>query len=449
LPQFKWIRRSARTTQTAPAKSPSNYRGRAFWSAIDAGSAPLSSLLIAGGLLRSLGTEEYGLIVVALAISGLSTAVNPAIATTTTKFVSEASGLEGGHQAIGRIISTSLVAVTAINMVLIGVSIALGKPLSSLLFGIRIANSRVDIASILVLAVTSVCLQQVDSVFSAALRGLERFSRQALMEVSARIVLIGAVLTAAWTTRDTRSVLTVYCCVCAAAAVARSFALMSVLGARGLYVRPTLDSFRGLLRYGSWMWLNAIATIAYGTVDRILVGRVAGASAAAEFSIYLQLAQLVHFVPASLFGFSLPVFSRLSANMVRNAQEIAHLYSRYLLGASSIGLSIGLCIIVGIHPLLNMLGGSAFQYKHVASLILLVLGFFILSINVIPYYLTLGMGRSRDVSIVTGASMFTSILLTLFLTPTLEVTGAAIARLAYGIGAMALLLLAHRTLKPK
>jgi O-antigen/teichoic acid export membrane protein len=45
--------------------------------------------------------------------------------------------------------------------------------------------------------------------------------------------------------------------------------------------------------------------------------------------------------------------------------------------------------------------------------------------------------------------MITSILLTLLLTPTLEVTGAAIARLAYGIGAMVLLLLAHRALKRK
>jgi O-antigen/teichoic acid export membrane protein len=448
LPQYKWFHRNARATQTAPAKSRGYYRGPAFWSALDAGSAPLSSLLIAGGLVRSLGTEEYGLIVVALAISGLSTAVNSAIATTTTKFVSEA-GLQSGNQAIGRITTTSLVVVTAINIVLIGISIALGKPLSSLLFGIRIANSRPDIASVLMLAVASVCLQQVDSVFSAALRGLERFRRQAIMEMSARVVLIGAVLTSAWITHDTRSVLIAYCCVCAAAAVARSFALMSVLGADGLYTRPTSASFRGLLRYGSWMWLNAIATIAYGTVDRILVGRVAGASAAAEFSIYLQLAQLVHFVPASLFGFSLPVFSRLSANMARNSLELKHLYSRYLLGASSIGLSIALCITVGIHPLLKMVGGSAFQYQHVASLILLVLGFFILSINVIPYYLTLGMGRSRDVSFVTGASMIASILLTLLLTPTLKVTGAAIARLAYGIGAMGLLLLAHGALKRK
>jgi O-antigen/teichoic acid export membrane protein len=449
LTQYKWFRQNARASQTALAKSPGNYRGRAFWSAIDAGSAPLSSLLIAGGLVRSLGTEEYGLIVVALAISGLSTAVNPAIATTTTKFVSEASGLERDHQAIGRIITTSLVAVTAINIVLIGMSIAFGKPLSTLLFGARITNSRFDIASVLMLAVTSVCLQQVDSVFSAALRGLERFRRQAIMEVGARVVLIGAVLTSAWSTHDTRSVLAVYCGVCAAAAVARSFALMSVLGARGLYVRPTSATFRGLLRYGSWMWLNAIATIAYGTVDRILVGRVAGASAAAEFSIYLQLAQLVHFVPASLFGFSLPVFSRLSANMARNSEELKHLYSRYLLGAGGFGLSIALCITVGIHPLLKMVGGNAFPYEHIASLILLVFGFFMLSVNIIPYYLTLGMGKSRDVSLVTGASMFASMLLTFLLTPTLEVTGAAIARLAYGIGAMALLLLAHRALKHK
>src|SRR5258707_10111000 len=153
---------------------------RAVWSGLDAVSTPIASLLIAAGLVRTLGTEEYGLIVIALAISALSTAVNPAIATTTTKFVSASSGLGSRDKAIGRIITTSLATVAMIDFILFPIAIVFGKPLASLMFGQHIASGRPEIATVLLLAITSVCLQQIDSVFSAALKGLERFKQQAI-----------------------------------------------------------------------------------------------------------------------------------------------------------------------------------------------------------------------------------------------------------------------------
>jgi O-antigen/teichoic acid export membrane protein len=442
----KWFREKACLTQSAVGAGQMKPGSRAVWSGMDAVSTPIASLLIAAGLVRTLGTEEYGLIVIALAISALSTAVNPAIAATTTKFVSASSGLGNSDKAIGRIITTSLVTVAVIDFILFAIAIAFGKPLSSLMFGQRIASGRPEISAVLLLAITSVCLQQIDSVFSASLKGLERFKQQAIMEICTRGSLVVAVVASGWISHDVRTVLLTYCCVCGASAIARACMVMSVAGERGVFVWPGAGDFVNLLRFGSWMWLNAIATIAYGTVDRILVGRTSGPSAAAEFSVYLQFAQLVHFVPASLFGFTFPVFSRLGANRARNMAEIRHLYLRYSVLAGGMGLSIAVGIAICMHGLLNTVGGGAFTHQHDLAFLLLVFGFLILSINVMPYYLALGIGSSRAVSLVTSASMVASIFLTGLLTPTFGLTGAAIARLAYGLGAMTLLFVAHRTL---
>jgi O-antigen/teichoic acid export membrane protein len=419
---------------------------RAIWSALDASATPLASLLIAAGLVRTLGAEEYGLIVVALAISGLSNAVNPAIAATTTKFVSEATGAGSTQRTVGRIIGTSLISVAAIDLLLITVAFVFGRPLSLLMFGPHTVAVRSNISTILLLAVASVCVQQIDGVCAAALKGLERFRQQAIMEICSRGTLVISVILCGWATRDSRIVLLTYCCVCALSTVARACILKAATGTLHIFALPGKPDFMKLLRFGSWMWLNAIATIAYSTVDRILVGRVSGPAAAAEFSVYVQFAQLVHFIPASLFGFTFPVFSRLGADKVHNLAEIKHLYRLNTVRAVSIGLVVAIGMLICLPALQKAFGGS-FRQQHDLAFALLLLGYLILTANVVPYYLSLGLGSSRAVSLITSISMFASISLTLALTPTFGVMGAAIARLAYGIGAMALLFVAQQKLR--
>jgi O-antigen/teichoic acid export membrane protein len=431
------------------ADGPGRSGSRAIWSGIDAACSPAASLVIAAGLVRALGPKEYGFIVIALAVSGLSAAINPAIIATTTKFVSDANGRGAHSTEFARILTGSLIAVAAIGVFLIGVTFVLGRPLSNLVFGSAAAAAAPNVRTVLLLAVTSISVQQFDGVFAAALKGLEQFKRQAIMELCVRLVLAGAVTAIGRATRDARFVLAAYCCVCSASAILRGIVVMGCLDGQRLFSWPTRADFSKLLNFGGWMWLNAAATIAYSSVDRVLIGRVAGAAAAAEFNIYVQLAQLVHFLPASLLSFSYPVFSRLGAQLNSNRDAIRHLYRRYLIAASAIGSLLAFSILVSRHRLLYLVGGGAFRHEHDMAFSLLVFGFLILSLNVVPYCLCLGLGRPKSVSLITSASMMLSILLTAFLTPSMGILGAALARFAYGIGALALFFQAYRLLNSK
>ena len=63
-------------------------------------------------LVRTLNASDYGILVMALAASGLSMAINPAIAATTTRFVSELSAQpEPGGRTVAAVITVSLMAI--------------------------------------------------------------------------------------------------------------------------------------------------------------------------------------------------------------------------------------------------------------------------------------------------------------------------------------------------
>jgi O-antigen/teichoic acid export membrane protein len=422
--------------------------GSALWSAVDASAGPVAALLIAAGLIRALGVKEYGIMVLALAVSSLSTAVNPAVTTSTTKFISEAAGSDPELRDVGRIVASSLLAVLGIDALLIALTGSFAGPLSRLIFGPSLAGRR-DAPLILLLAVTSICVQQIDSVFAATLRGLERFRREASVEACVRFALVAAVVTTGWRTRNVSAALGAYCAVFVCSSVVRATAVRLCLGGQKLLHRPRKQDFSKLINFGVWMWLNAIATIAYSSADRIVVARDVGLTAVAMYSVYVQVAQLTHFIPSSLFSFTYPVFSRMATAPRALLAPIRILYVRYLTAAVLTGLTIGTTIVLVRHRLIAAIGGNAFHAHSYATLMILVFGFALLSVNVVPYCLNLGMGRAKSVSLVTSTSMLVSVALTVVLTPWLGLNGAALARLAYGIGALILLHHAYRAVWPK
>ena len=159
---------------------------RALWSALDAAATPASTLAILAALVRTLSASDYGILVIALAASGLSMAVNPAIAATTTKFVSELSGRRHpGGRTVAGVITVSLLAVAAIDLVLFLGTAVFNKPLSQWVFGAAVARPGY-VGRVLLLAVLAIGLQQIETVLAAGLRGLERFRRQALIEILSR-----------------------------------------------------------------------------------------------------------------------------------------------------------------------------------------------------------------------------------------------------------------------
>ena len=399
-------------------------------------------LVMLAGLVRSLGTADYGVLAMALAASGMAMAVNPAIATTTTKFVSEcASRRAANTEGLARIITTSLGAALLIDIIMLAATLLWLEPLSSWLFGgtIRIEAK----GQVLLLAMLAVAVQTLDAVIGAALRGLERFRRQALAELAMRASLTAIVILVAWRSESVTAVLAAQCVTCAVFALIRLHLLRVLLPQARVFGMPDAAEVRSLLRYGGWMWLFAIAGVAYSSVDRILVGRELGAAAAGEYSVFVQLTQIIHFVPSNLFAFSLPAFSRLGASDIPRA-DIVHAYRRY--GASTCAIALALTLVMLVAwPLIMRSFGPSYVAAGVlpAAVVLLAGNFLLLSLSVIPYYYLLALGQSRVVALTTSGWMCVSLVLMVLLIPRYGFVGAAVARYGLVLGSLGFIIRAR------
>jgi O-antigen/teichoic acid export membrane protein len=422
-------------------------RMRALWSALDAAANPASTLAILAALVRALNASDYGILVIALAASALSMAVNPAIAATTTKFVSELSGQpHTGGRTVAGVVTVSLMMVALIDLVLLLGTAAFNEPLSHWVFGAAVSSDG-HVGQVLFLAVLGIAIQQIETVLAAAIKGLERFRRQALIEMSSRAALTAVVSYVAWHTRSLEMILIAQCAVYLVSMLVRAVALRELLPGKRLFKLPAGTEVRTLFRYGGWMWLTALAGVAYTSADRIIVGRSLGAAAAGQYNIYVQITQLIHFIPSSVFAFSFPAFSRLAAQGSTGRSAIAQAYKAYLLAISMAALGIAATMMVSWPFLLRILAGARFVGGLFGAPGLLTLNFLLLACNVAPYYLLIALGHAKTVSIITTLSMLAALVLMALLIPRYGLEGAALARLAYGVGALLLLQRAQRLLK--
>jgi O-antigen/teichoic acid export membrane protein len=423
--------------------------GRALWSALDAAATPVATLATLAALVRALSATEYGVLVVAFAASALSMAVNPAIAATTTKFVSELSGEQySGRRSVARVVTVSLLMVAVIDLVLLLGTAAFNESLSLWIFGPAIGGTP-HAGRVLLLAVLSLSIQQIEAVLSAAIKGLERFRRQAMMEMFSRVTLTAIIIYVAWYTHGIEAILFAQCAAYSMSTLVRGIALSRLLPEKRLFQRPDSAEAVRLIRYSGWMWLTALAGVAYTSADRIIVGRSLGVAAAGQYNIYLQIAQVIHFIPSSVFAFSLPAFSRLAAQGGTARAEIAQVYRTYLILICATAFILAAAIAVSWPLLLRIFTGAGLAAGPFGAARLLTLNFALLACNVAPYYLLIALGHAKTVSVITTGSMLAALLLMALLIPRYGLEGAALARLAYGFGALMLLERAQRLLKWK
>jgi O-antigen/teichoic acid export membrane protein len=237
------------------------------------------------------------------------------------------------------------------------------------------------------------------------------------------------------------------CALLAVSTGLRAVLFRSLTPGRRIFSRPSGPEVRRLIGFGGWMWLNGTATVAYGTVDRVIVGRFLGTAAVAQFHIYIQLTQLIHYIPANVFAFSFPMFSRLSVGGAAQRPALKRLYHRLLAVIAACAVVAGAGLILLRYPILGLFTGRGLGPVNEPALLLLIGGFVVLALNIAPYYLLLGLGESKGVSLILTLSVAAAIALAWILVPRLGIQGAALARFGYVLGTLTLLVRAQKTLR--
>ena len=214
------------------------------------------------------------------------------------------------------------------------------------------------------------------------------------------------------------------------------------------WLRPMFDAeAQVLLRLGVFPWLQALGSIVFGQLDRILLGVYVGTLAVAPYALCVQFAQPIVGVAASGLSFLFPYLSgrasALSAVELRSTIVKAFACNLVVVGICAAGL-----LAFG-ERLIQLWAGAAVVRSASELLTPIVLGSTLAGLGTTAIYAMQAMGRFRTVAFLSLAGRGGMLLVMAILLRESGMRGLAYSRLWYGLIPMLVYLPLLRTIRAK
>jgi O-antigen/teichoic acid export membrane protein len=397
--------------------------GPSLWSAAEYVTYPALMLVATPLLLRSLGAQQFGLWSFQTAIIGVGTAINVGTSAAVLRAMSLTSRRD--RVLIGRVLSESL-----------ALAIVAGAALSALVacvfvFGATNLFARMGTQSQVITAgivgAMALWLEQIDGVFSAALKGDQAFRRAASLELSSKALQLTAVTAVGWTTGRLGPM---YVAFLLTAAVRVSLKAQAVRRYFDVEIRPRYTKSIELLATAKWGWLQGLGGLLFGVADRFIVGAVLGAVALAHYSVALQLAQQVHALSASWFSVLFPRVARETKD--RPGSPLRLVLARSMGASFLFSTTLAGALYLFAHPILVLWLGThaSADVEHVLPL--LIAAYWLMALNVVPHFLLLATGHMRFLALTNLAAGIVLCAMLVILSKSNGILGASTARIAYG-----------------
>ena len=401
-----------------------------FWATAEYAWYPILLLLSTPWFLDRLGAEQYGSWMLMNATIGLGGVLTVGTGAATIKFISASKDRDPATIAEPIRVSLGIAIVGGGSLALIVASIFLlgGTSLLSRM------GSASNIHWIGCSAALLIWIEQIDSVFSSSMKGFERFNLSAIVEMSAKTAQVLAALLAATWLSSVDAVFVALIVTAIARLIAKMTILRLVFHIRG--IRPSLKSASAIFHWAKWGWLQGIGGVLFNAGDRLIVGSILGAASLAYYSIALQIAMQIHSIGSAFLSV---VFPRASRILAMDAQvSLKRLIVVTLTG--NFVLSSALAAFAWLlGPPLIIHWTRDPQSPAVGLLYPLIFCYWLLSLNVAPHYMLLGMGKVRFVGLVSLMSGLIGIIAAFSAIHYLGITGAPAGRAAYGVASLALL----------
>lgn len=396
------------------------------WSVIEYGSYPLILLIATPWFLHHLGADRYGFWMLLNAVVGIGSILNIGTGAATIKGVAAGNG-SGSNDAATDAIRASLM-FALLGGGAIALIVAIGFAMGSTDLFSRM-NDPASVSTVGYAASILIILEQVDNVFSSALKGAERFAIAARIEVASKLALVfaTALAIAKWPTLDALCISLI-----AANAIRTSVKAIAVRRWVGLKdFRPSLGKASDILHFAKWGWAQGAGGALFNVADRLIIAALLGAASLSYYSIASQIAMQIHAVSAAALSVIFPATARNLA--VDRSYPIRRVFKKSLAANILLTSSLALAAMAFCHFGLPIWLPPA-QARPVAELLpYLVFAYWILGLNVSTHFLLLSMGEIKPVAL---CNLLAGTLFILALPASAAwagLTGIAVARSFYGI----------------
>jgi O-antigen/teichoic acid export membrane protein len=400
----------------------------AAYGVVDYAAYPIGMLFVSPIVLHHIGIAEYGIWAVATAVVSTGGIIASGFGDANIQHVARLRGTgdkSGLQNAVRCIVGINLALGTV--MALVG---WLLSPQASR--HIAASNATLQQSCLVSLRIASVLIlvRALDSVCISTQRAFERYGAATRISVGVRMLTLALAGLLAYTGRGTVYIMEVTAAVFVVGTVAQFYRLYQLLGDISFLPAFNGDTAKAILVFGVFSWMQAVAGVVFGQVDRLLMGVSLGAVAVAAYALCIQLSQPIFGLTASALHFIFPYLSgrvdTISAKDFKRVVAVA-------LAANVLFVSAGavLLLLFGTR-LLRVWAGEAIAREAAPIFSLVVIGSALLGLSVTGTYVMLALGRVRAVTWF-GVAGGTAMLLMMWrLLPIGGMRGLAIARLCYG-----------------
>ena len=399
---------------------------RGGWASADALIAPAALFFLSPWLLLRLGTEGFGQWVLALTISGFAHVASLGAGVATMYAVADFNAKNEKEKLVNTIkTGFSLALVT--SLVLMAFAWFAVAPIVNLVF-LKMGDSH-TVAVVLLLGISALALQEIDSVFSGTLRGIQRYDLVALLELLGRPIWAVCIAVVAYTTSNVVSVLIAHNVCYMIKLVIRIRMTSFVLQEKCFGFTNSIKNITNLANFGKWISLQSIGGVMFATMDKVFVGWLFGSSELTRYSICIQVVQFCHSIQAAAFQIITPW-----AAQKKNAWKAAYAKFNFLKFSLCVGFSSLILpfILIGCSRIiLELWMGVAFATNNVDLLRLLLVGMAILAFTIPAHYVLLGLGKAKFSAILLFIAGLASLICSASLAG-FGLMGFAFGRMMYG-----------------
>jgi O-antigen/teichoic acid export membrane protein len=357
------------------------------WAVLEYGWYPLVLFTTTPWFLDRLGAEQYGYWMLLTATVGFGGALNAGTGTATIKAVS--AGIGRGEDTEARVRAS------------LGIAMLGGGALSLLVLAVywfgggnllgQIGSNESLLRLTAVAAAILLWLEQVDNVASSAMKGAECFGHAARVEIVGKTVQISLAMLATWYSPTPGALYLALIVGAVLRLAAKLKTARYLLSIRRLM--PSLHGAKDILHFARWGWLQGIGGVLFGVADRLVVGSMLGATSLAYYAIASQLAMQVHAISAAGLSVIFPLVSRKLEG--REHVRMWPLARLTIFGNLVLSTVLATALLL-LAPLILEPWVGAEAAAVVRRLLPWLAGaYWLLALNVAPFYILLGMGRIR------------------------------------------------------
>lgn len=402
------------------------------WAVLEYGWYPLVFFATTPLFLQRLGSDHYGYWMLLTATVGFGGALNAGTGAATIKAVSAGVGRSENTEASVRAsISIAMIGGVTLSLIVLMVFWFGGK---TLLGQMGRDERLVQITGLT--AAGLLWLEQIDNVASSTMKGAEQFGQAARLEIAGKTLQIALAMLATlrWPT-----LAALYVALTIGAVLRLSTKLWTARRLLGLKsLRPSLHAAADILHFARWGWLQGIGSVLFGVADRMIVGSTFGATSLAYYSIASQLAMQVHAISAAGLSVIFPLVSRKLGG--QNRVPLWPM-AKLTMGSNFVLSTLLAIALLVLGPLILGPWVGADAAVVVRRLLpWLVASYWLLAINVAPFYMLLGMGHIRFVSLTVLAAGVVGVVAMLLGIASFGLDGAPMGRGVYAVVSLALLL---------